>query len=114
MRISDWSSDVCSSDLSAAGRRRRTFAPKGIRTRRPAVLRTKRFSLSREKNQEKAAISRLFPLRHGRRRLRQTGLLHPFGGVVLAHLLDAFAAGPPPDAPALPPGGLAHGPPHTR
>src|SRR3546814_3927046 len=58
-----------------------TFAPKGIRTRRPAVLRTKRFSLSREKNQEKAAISRLFPLRHGRRWLRQTGLLHHFGGV---------------------------------
>src|SRR3546814_12459729 len=73
-------------EASAAGRRRRTFAPKGIRTRRPAVLRTKRFSLSREKNQEKAAISRLFPLRHGRRRLRQTGLLHHFGGVLLAPL----------------------------
>src|SRR3546814_16323809 len=40
-------------EASAAGRRRRTFAPKGIRTRRPAVLRTKRFPLSREKNQKK-------------------------------------------------------------
>src|SRR3546814_609072 len=39
-------------EASAAGRRRRTFAPKGIRTRRPVVLRTKRFSLSREKNQK--------------------------------------------------------------
>src|SRR3546814_13553095 len=111
-RISDWSSDVCSSDLgeaSAAGRRRRTFAPKGIRTRRPAVLRTKRFSLSREKNQEKAAISRLFPLRHGRRRLRQTGLLHHFGGVVLDHLLDAFADCQALEAHDVRPGGLAHG-----
>src|SRR3546814_12993153 len=36
-------------EASAAGRRRRTFAPKGIRTTRPAVLRTHRFSLSREK-----------------------------------------------------------------
>src|SRR3546814_13938215 len=40
-------------EASAAGRRRRTFAPQGIRPRRPAVLRTKRFSPSREKNQEK-------------------------------------------------------------
>src|SRR3546814_4082738 len=103
MRISDWSSDVCSSDL-----------PKGIRTRRPAVLRTKRFSLSREKNQEKAAISRLFPLRHGRRRLRQTGLLHHLGGVVLDHLLDAFADGQALEAHDFRAGGLAQDRKSTR
>src|SRR3546814_11997260 len=40
-------------EASAAGRRRRTFAPKGIRTRSPAVLRTKRFPLSRETKQKK-------------------------------------------------------------
>src|SRR3546814_2263135 len=34
-------------EASAAGRRRRTFAPKGIRTRSPVVLRTERFSLRR-------------------------------------------------------------------
>src|SRR3546814_7483370 len=52
-------------EASAAGRRRRTFAPKGLRTRRPVVLRTKRFTLSRVKHPEKAEISRLFPLQHG-------------------------------------------------
>src|SRR3546814_15126169 len=80
-----------------------------MRTRRPAVLRTKRFSLSREKNQEKAAISRLFPRRHGRRRLRQAGLLHHSGGVVLDHLLDAFADGQALEAHGVRPGGLGHG-----